>query len=386
LYKLETSDINNILKVQPQLVEYFKDEKDEKDELDYYDIKQILLKNPELIDKYKDNLIRLNSISNIIEIQPKFFEKFKDEINKFNDIKFIYFIAQNPSFIDKFKDRVEKFSSTAIKFLLEKQPQLKPYFDNIKPINENRKMKLYSLLVETLNESQSSNETKEEFIIRFEKNNSNPNFLKNNFKNPNFRLELTNNGNVKIKKYSCSLPNKCETNVFIFIKNMVKINNHRYYPVSGWAFMESTSFFEHFWIYDSMENLFLDITPMTELCYAYGGVINFDINDDILKAQKFYDIKFLLGKSDKSLYIDYQDNDSDTLKVKEKSNSDKFNFIHKNEKYKDLSNFIYDNNIENLENLKSYIHKLKIKQDLVRNNREWDYYNNLIQQITNLDI
>jgi hypothetical protein len=230
-------------------------------------------------------------------------------------------------------------------------------------------------------------ETVEEFIDRFEEENANPNFLKNHFKNPNFRLELTQDGNVKTKQYSCALPNKCEANTFNFIKDMVKSNNHRYYPVSGWAFLDSTTYFEHFWVYDAMNDLFLDITPMgNKLPYAYGGVINFNINDKILNADKYSEVDFLLGKTGQSLYKKYQDNPINKIVKKEKTDKNIFDFIHNNKKYNDLSDFIHENNVETIEGLKKYIIKLENKRDTVRNNKDWDYYTNLIEQIKSLEL
>jgi hypothetical protein len=231
-----------------------------------------------------------------------------------------------------------------------------------------------------------SKETVEEFISRFEKENRNPNFLINHFKNPNFRLELTHDGNVKTKGYNCALPNKCEANTFNFIKDMVKLNNHRYYPVSGWAFLDSTSYFEHFWVYDSMSDSFLDVTPMgNNIPYAYGGVVNFDINDEILNAEKYSDIDFLLGKAGHSLYKTYQDNLPNKILNKGKVNKNIFDFIHKSEKYRELSKFISENNVKTVEELKQYVVQLENKRDSVRNNRDWDYYTKLIDQIKALD-
>jgi len=253
-----------------------------------------------------------------------------------------------------------------------------------------KKQKLKKFIETTIclaEQNVNGKETLEEFYNRFEIENSNPLFLKNHFKNPNFRLELTHDGDVKIRKYVRSIPNKCETNVFYFIKDMGKLNNHRYYPVSGWAFTESTTYFEHFWIYDGVEDLFLDITPMTNgLPYAYGGVINYDINDEIMNAENFDDIDFLKGKAGRSLYHKYMDNDTRPEIRNPKKSQTIFDYIKTNEKYKDLSDFINDNNISDVEELKSYLYKLESKRDTVRNNRDWDYYSSLIDQIKYLEI
>lgn len=49
--------------------------------------------------------------------------------------------------------------------------------------------------------------------------------------------------------------------------------------------------------------------------------------------------------------------------------------------YNDLVQFIKDNNINTVDDLKGFLPKLKEVRDNVRNNREWDYYSNLIDQI-----
>lgn len=232
----------------------------------------------------------------------------------------------------------------------------------------------------------NTSETIDEFCTRFENENSNPTFLKNNFKNENFKLLLTHDGNVKIKKYNSALPNKCESNVFNFIKNMANLNNHRYYPVSGWAFLESTTYFEHFWIYDALDNVFLDITPMSDkLPYAYGGVINFNINDDISKADKYNQIPFLLGKTANSLYTNdlYKTNTSVDISTKTQT---LFDFIYKNVNYKDLSAFIKTNNISSIEELEKYIPKIQNIIDNTKNNRDYDLYTKLLNQIKYLNI
>lgn len=248
--------------------------------------------------------------------------------------------------------------------------------------------KLKQLIKSTIRQHLIENykhETVEDFIERFEQTNVNPDFLINHFKIPNFRLELTHDGNVEQKVCGFSLSNKCETNTFNFIKNMVQLNNHKYFPVSGWAFLENTTYFEHFWIYDNSKDIFIDVTPMEQyIPYAYGGVINFNINDDILNADKYNEIPFLLGKAAYSLYKNYRTNKP--LNITKKEKKDIFHFIHKNEKYAELSEFIIDNNIQDIIELEKFLPKLKDKLYSTRNNRDWDYYHNLINQIENIKL
>jgi hypothetical protein len=154
--------------------------------------------------------------------------------------------------------------------------------------------------------------------------------------------------------------------------------------------LESTGYFEHFWVYDVVNDLFLDVTPMRDntLPYAYGGVINKNINDDIAKADSYQDIKFLLGKAGHSLYANYETNQSNPiLDNPTQTNSDEerlFKFIEDSPKYQELNDFIKTNNTYSIEELKAQIPKLTQKMETVRTNREWDYFGKLIKQINTL--
>lgn len=236
--------------------------------------------------------------------------------------------------------------------------------------------------------TEGTKETLEQFYVRFKETNPNPNFLENHFKNPNFMLRMTQDGGVKTKEYSNGMANKCETNTFNFIRSMVRLDNHKYFPVSGWGFLNSTTFFEHFWVYDSMNDVFIDVTPMKgDLPYAYGGVINKDINDEIINAEKYNDIGFLLGKTGESLYCDFSDNEpSPKLTPFKGVEQSPFDYINSNEKYRDLSELIKQNNITTLDELNKVLPKLSDLQMNTRNNRDYEYYGKLIQQIKHLDI
>ena len=230
-------------------------------------------------------------------------------------------------------------------------------------------------------------ETLNGFYNRFKQTNSNPNFLDNNFKNPDFELRLVNEGGVKFINFGQGEKNKCETNSFKFIKQMVMSNDHRYYPVSGWAFMKSTTYFEHFWVYDAVNDMFVDVTPLEgEYPYAYGGVINKNINDEILNAKSVFDIDFFKGKVASSLYASCEANKSNPKLDSFKTSGDSyesrlFNYISKTEKYSELNKFIQDNNINSVTELKSLLPRLEDKMMSVRNNREYNLYNTLIDQI-----
>lgn len=236
----------------------------------------------------------------------------------------------------------------------------------------------------------STNETTEEFYNRFEGKNVNPDFLKNSFKNPDFELRMTHDGGVK--QYDCSISdyNKCETNTFRFLKNQLQHGVERYYPVSGWAFLPSTTYFEHFWVYDEVTDLFLEITPFKDgkLAYAYGGVINKNVNNDILNANSFSDIDFLRGKTGSSLYQKHMDQPSnpkfDAKKGVDDTSENMFNYIMKNPNYSELQNYIKSSNIDSIYGLKPHLNRIKNAQETVRNNRDFNYYETLIKQINSI--
>lgn len=245
-------------------------------------------------------------------------------------------------------------------------------------------MKLIEIYNKIIKESLSQESVKD-FYDRFN-NKRKSTFLIDHFKNPNFELRLTHEGGVKVDD-ACGMYNRCETNTFNFISNKVKNGDHRYFPVSGWAFMESTTYFEHFWVYDAVNDLFLDVTPMHDgkLAYAYGGVINKDINDEIVNAEKFSDVKFLLGKHFTSLYADFIDNESNpklnSYVAKDNHEEQLFDFIENSSKYSELSYLIKSTNSYSIKELRLLIPKLKEMMYNVRNNKEYVMYDKLIKQI-----
>lgn len=91
--------------------------------------------------------------------------------------------------------------------------------------------------------------------------------------------------------------NKCETNVWQYIKTKLEEGEQHFFPVGGFLF-EGDSFFpiEHWWVYDQIDNKFLEVTPSSGgkiSCYA--GIINYEINDKIKKSLYFHDVDFFKG-------------------------------------------------------------------------------------------
>jgi hypothetical protein len=145
---LTTNNISDILSAQPQLIEKFENRISG---LTTNNISVILSNKPQLIEKFENRLSGLNNydISLILMYQPQLFQKFEkilvdeNELNSDNVKNILFF---QPQLIDKFENLLSKLEVDDITNLLSKQPQLKPYFDKIKKINENRKLKLLNLI------------------------------------------------------------------------------------------------------------------------------------------------------------------------------------------------------------------------------------------------
>ena len=101
----------------------------------------------------------------------------------------------------------------------------------------------------------------------------------------------------KVKKNLCGEPNKCETNTWSFIKEKLEQGETNFYPVGGYMFIgQNLNAIEHWWVYDSDSKQFLEVTPgegVNPRCYA--GIINTQIQNEILNSKYFYDIDFFKG-------------------------------------------------------------------------------------------
>lgn len=232
-----------------------------------------------------------------------------------------------------------------------------------------------------------NNESVEDFYNRFNQIRPDNSFLSDCFKNPDFELRLSHNSGVIHYNNPIGLFNKCETNTFSFIKNRMNNNDNRYFPVAGFAFTEGTAHFEHFWVYDAVKDLFIEVTPFKsggKLSYGYGGIINKNINDEIMQADSYRDINFLKGKLYNWISRDYGDNEPRTDKpsfVKSDKSEDEqlFDFIRSNPNYSELSQLI--GNVSRKEDLTQFLPKLKELQYNVRSNYEFNLYGKMINQI-----
>jgi len=53
---------------------------------------------------------------------------------------------------------------------------------------------------------------------------------------------------------------------------------------------------EHWWIYDAKNKQHIEISPMNDdKPWLYAGVINYEINDEILNSSEVFRVGFFLG-------------------------------------------------------------------------------------------
>lgn len=118
----------------------------------------------------------------------------------------------------------------------------------------------------------------------------NPNLLDTLERNPNFTLELNQNMNhVKFGQ-----PNRCETNVYNFIRTKLINGDGDYYPVAGFMFYHDTlTPIEHWWVYNKTNGDSIDPSPLDDdHPSGYVGIINTTINDEILSSKQVFDVDF----------------------------------------------------------------------------------------------
>lgn len=120
--------------------------------------------------------------------------------------------------------------------------------------------------------------------------------------NPNFVYSLPKN----VLNTDYGQPNRCETNVYNFIKNKLQVGETNFYPVGGFIF-EGTTYMpiEHWWVYDVNSNKHIDVTPTHPDAQVrfYAGVINKDIQDEIANTKNFYDVDFFKGGNVENWYF-----------------------------------------------------------------------------------
>lgn len=132
-------------------------------------------------------------------------------------------------------------------------------------------------------------------------NSKNNGLLEKVILNPNFMFSLGSDVEYDI----CGNPNKCETNVFNFIKDKISKGDFRHYPVGGFIF-ENENFnpIEHWWIYDDRVKDFVEISPILKskpICYA--GIVNKNIQQEIKNSNNVFDVDFFKGGNVYSKYF-----------------------------------------------------------------------------------
>ena len=267
---------------------------------------------------------------------------------------------------------------------------------NIEKANLLAEQRYYESKGTKLNEG-TTQEEREAFYNRVNDNDGpHKNWLEKAFKNPNFELRFVKDGGVKTKKTPYCTPHKCETNTFDFIRMSIENDDDRYYPVSGWIFYDDGVFYEHFWLYDDLTDKFVDITLNDDDMnqhYAYGGMINKDINDEIKTMDTKRGLhKFLLGKiwDTGAAYRGYEDLES-TPKLGQHKSKGEDNFtiamdnINNNPRYDNLNKYLQNNaHIESVTDLEELVFKIDRYIDNIKNVKEYDYYTKLTKQIEGL--
>lgn len=127
------------------------------------------------------------------------------------------------------------------------------------------------------------------------------NLLAKGARNPNFRFELKRD----VLKITYGQPNRCETNAYNFVKEKLQNGETSFYPVGGFTF-QGPNFWplEHWWVYDKQANKFLEVTPLEpDVFRAYAGIINTDIQEEILNSRNVFDIDFFKGGNVQRLYF-----------------------------------------------------------------------------------
>ena len=109
--------------------------------------------------------------------------------------------------------------------------------------------------------------------------------------NPNFVFVLGKN----MKHTSFGKQGYCETNVYKFIKEKLRNGENNFFPVGGFLF-ENFFPIEHWWVYDNNSNTHIEVTPIEgNPIPCYAGIINFNINDEILNSDNVFDVEFFKG-------------------------------------------------------------------------------------------
>jgi hypothetical protein len=121
--------------------------------------------------------------------------------------------------------------------------------------------------------------------------------------NPNFVVIPSR----KMQNSHTGKPNKCETNTWEYIKDIITKTpdiKDKIFPVAGYQVTYGGSLVEHWWIYNKILDQHYETCPFlpSELL-GYIGIINYDINDDIVNSSEVWDIDFFKGGNPYTWYF-----------------------------------------------------------------------------------
>ncbi len=130
-------------------------------------------------------------------------------------------------------------------------------------------------------------------------NEKDPHFFDKAKQNSNFVMLEPNQ--VHFYPFSAAKPNKCETNVFLFCKE----RGPHMCPVGGYLF-ERDNPIEHWWVYDSILDQFLEVTPSNgpkSDITGYAGIIERNLGEEIKNAKNVFDVDFFRSGNVYSRYF-----------------------------------------------------------------------------------
>jgi len=140
-----------------------------------------------------------------------------------------------------------------------------------------------------------------------------------NIKRDNLLVKISQNPNYcfipknQMKYDPCGPEGNCETNAWSFVKRKLENNIEHFFPVGGFMFQNDSLFpIEHWWVYDQHNKQHIEITTIDYRAdiKCYAGIINYDIQNEIKKSNKYYDVDFFKGGNVYHWYFKNDDNNN----------------------------------------------------------------------------
>lgn len=121
--------------------------------------------------------------------------------------------------------------------------------------------------------------------------------------------------------------NQCETNAFKFVKK----NPDKYFPVGGYFVTQNNFPVEHWWVQEITTGKQFEITPNdrpdvpVDYVKGYIGVVEKTLNDDIVEANKVWDVDFFKGGNVQSNYFNkFIESENSNNQIDQKYGNDDF--------------------------------------------------------------